>query len=562
MVISENDKTRTIVIGHKNPDTDSVVSAVSYADFKKLHGTENIYPASAGAFSAKTIFLFDKFKVKLPEILKDVSPKISDIMDSNPVFIKNNDVLLTAVDLVKKHRLYRLPVLNKTGNFIGMISLFELINKLFIGNIDSQDPTYSIMSRKVSTSINLAAKTLNAEMILSFNDNSIETLHIFVAAMSLNRFKEHILKENKPGEIAVVTADRDDIQLLSAKLGIRLMIITSPSPVSKEVIKTAKENKVSILQTNFDSGSSIRRLKFSSPVEYAIQKNTLTFNPMDKLSDIKDIVNSSHEESFAVINNKNKLKGIFKINDIESFNRTKLILVDHNSLDQAVDGAQDVQITEIIDHHNLHYPYTVYPITVLNDIVGSTSTLIAEKYKNTGIRLSGDIAGILMGGVITDTLNLKSPTSTKRDKYILEWLETIANKNASDLSIELFNIGSTIAVESTRKVLISDKKNYSEKKYKFSLSQVEEASFDNFYSKYNQLLNELNSIIKKEKLDLFGLLITNISTENSILLINGKRQILDKLPYKELKPNLYDLPKILSRKKQLLPELLNIIAKL
>ena len=187
MVISENDKTRTIVIGHKNPDTDSVVSAVSYADFKKLHGTENIYPASAGAFSAKTIFLFDKFKVKLPEILKDVSPKISDIMDSNPVFIKNNDVLLTAVDLVKKHRLYRLHVLNKTGNFIGMISLFELINKLFIGNIDSQDPTYSIMSRKVSTSINLAAKTLNAEMILSFNDNSIETLHIFVAAMSLNR---------------------------------------------------------------------------------------------------------------------------------------------------------------------------------------------------------------------------------------------------------------------------------------------------------------------------------------------------------------------------------------
>lgn len=554
--------TKTIVIGHKNPDTDSIVSAVCYANFKTELGESNIFPASSGFPNVRTEYLFDKFGVDLPQIIKDITPRVVDIMNFSPITLRTGQVLLEAMELFQKHQLYRIPVVNKHGFYKGMLSLFNLSNKLFLTpTSDVHETSASLLGRKVKTTINLAARTLDAKKITGHDERSLETLHVYVAAMSPSRFTSHILK-HKPDKLIIVVSDREDIQLMAAKLKVRLLIITGNYPISKKVIEVAKSNKTSILQTNYDSAATIRRLKFSSPVEYMFDTDVKTFSSKDKLLDIKHAVMSSFEDTFPVTNSKGKLKGIFTKNDIESKKPINLILVDHNNLEQAVEGASEVPIIEILDHHHIDMPITHTPITVLNDVVGSTSTLIAEKFKYFAMTPSKKIAGLLMGGIISDTIFLKSPTTTRRDKDIINWLEPIAKTSAKKLANEMLSVGSIIINSTPKQILTSDKKNYTAYGFNFSIAQVEEISFDSFYAKYKDILAELDNILHDEKLHFLGLLVTNIVSEDSLLLINGKQQILDTIPYPKIKNNLFDLSSVVSRKKQLIPELTNVLADL
>jgi manganese-dependent inorganic pyrophosphatase len=552
-------ESKVIVIGHKNPDTDSCAAALGYANLKQQLGIKNVIAASAGYASARTEFLFKKFNVSLPEVIEDVSLRVSDVMNTAPIVLHKGQTLLEAMEYLKESQMSRIPVTTDDGKFIGMVSLFDLAGKMLQkGRGSGLDDDASLVGRTVETSLSLAAKTLNARITsLACDENEILEHHVYVGAMSIERLEEEVLATGV-SDLVVVVGDRRNIHKALIESKIRMLVVTGNASVDLQLIKDAKENGTSILQTSFDSATTIRRLKFSQPVESMLQDSITVFKPSDKVSDISRTINSKLAENYPVCDEDNQLIGVITKLNIDQEPPIKLVMVDHNELDQAVKGAEEVEIIEIMDHHRIGITPTTKPITVTNDVVGSTSTLVCEQFRKFGIEPAPDVAGILMGGVATDTLLLRSPTSTERDKIAIEYLEKISGVNARELLNEIFNVGSVIANESAFDIIRQDKKNYKTNQYKFSVSQVEESGFENYYEKEEELLQEINNIIEKEGLDFAALLVTDVVQEDSLLVAVGSSKLVSALPFTKKTTGLYELPGILSRKKQLLPTLLKV----
>ena len=554
---------RTLIIGHRNPDTDSCAAAVGYAALKIELGHKNIIAASAGFANARTEYLFNKFNTPLPEVVEDVFPRVECVMDTSPTVIYKGQTLLDAMEYLKESRMSRIPITDEDGIFVGMVSLFDLAGRMFqkarsAGHDGEGD---GVVGRGVRTSLALAAKTLNGRITsLACDEHEMMDHNVYVGAMSIECLEEDVLCGDNSG-LVVVVGDRFNMQQVLVENKIRLMVVTGNASVDLDLIRKAKENGTSILQTPFDSASTVRRLKFSQPVESMMQEVVTVFRPADKISDISRGVLLKLAESFPVCDEDNRLVGTLTKARIDSEPPVNLILVDHNELDQAVHGATEVPVIEIMDHHRIGITPTDKPIVVTNDVVGSTSTLVTEQFRRFGLEPTPEIAGILMGGVATDTLLLRSPTATERDKVAIEYLEKLSGVSARTLLDEIFNVGSVIASESAYDVVHQDKKNYKTDQFPFSVSQVEEAGFENFYNEQDKIFEELSAIVEKEGADFAALLITDVILENSLLLVAGKRKIKNSLTFTVLTDQLYELPGILSRKKQLLPSLLKAFEK-
>ena len=557
-------KIQTVVIGHRNPDTDSCAAATGYAALKTAMGKTNVIPASAGYASARTEFLFKKFKTPLPKVIEDISPRVDSVMDTSPTIAYAGETLLDAMEYLRESRMSRIPITDNAGQFVGMISLFDLAERMFqkARSNDLNADEDGVVGRGVRTSLALASKSLHGRITsLACDENEIIDHNVYVGAMSIERLKAEVLNGDN-SQLVIVVGDRANMQEVLVQSKIRLMIVTGNASVDLDLIRRAKEYGTSILQTPFDSASTVRRLKFSQPVESMTQKNVTVFSANEKISDIYHTIMTNQAENYPVCDNNDKLLGSLTKLHIDREPPVRLVLVDHNEIDQAVRGANEVPIVEIMDHHRIAISPTDKPITVINDVVGSTSTLVCEQYRRFGIKPTPEIAGILMGGIVTDTLLLRSPTSTERDKVAIEYLEQISGSNARQLLDEIFNIGSMIATEPAYDVIHQDKKNYKSERFAFSVSQIEESGFEHFYKEQDKLLKELNILIEQENIDFASLLVTDIVLENSLLLVAGKQNIINALPFSKKSDNLYRLPGILSRKKQLLPVLLKTFVQI
>ncbi|MBN2642899.1 MAG: putative manganese-dependent inorganic diphosphatase [Victivallales bacterium] len=559
--VNDDDNTPyTYVIGHKNPDTDSIAAAAATAELKKLQGMNNVIAACAGLPLERTEFIFKKFGCPLPELKTDVYPRVKHIMSSEPDYITRGNSLLQAISILQKKREHRLPVVDEKMKYQGMLSLFQLLEELLYISKPDAEAENSLTGRKVRSSISLIKQVLNGSGLSIHKKDVFQDFEVFVAAMNVDSFKEHIPRSD-PDSLAIVVGDRAEVHLMAINYGARLIIVTGSRRVDDVIVAAARDKGVSIIKTPFDSATVIRRLKFSSPVEASNLQVADTYMPGDRICDIKRKVLSDHEDIFPVVDDDDILTGTFRKSDIDNRKPIQLILVDHNEFDQAIDGVEEVPVMEIIDHHRFAMPPTPSPLKITCDIVGSTCTLITEMFLNSNIPLSPSIAGVMMGGIITDTLMLKSPTSTIRDKHALEELARITGEDPEKLTEEIFQIGSLINKLHPEDVLTADKKNFHIGNVRASIAQVEEVSFDEFHKKQPELYEAAEKIRIGEGLDFFCLLVTNIVRENSILLIAGRKEITDALPYRKLANNLYDLPGILSRKKQLLPQLNKVFEK-
>ncbi len=545
---------QTIIIGHKNPDTDSVAAAAGYAFYKEMMGEEGYIAACAGLPQKRTKFIFKKFGVSLPVIVNDVWPRVSDISHESEQPLRDNQTILEATESLRKDRLERLPVVDKDNKYIGMVSLFDLADRLFqsSGNIGE-----GILDRSVNSSIKLAADALEAQKLTVCDEDELVLMQVYVGAMNLYHMKSRLM-ENDPRSAALVVGDRGEIHNLAVELGIRLLVITGGCEIDPEFIKQAKNNGVSILRTNHDSASTVRRLKFSSPLNMSLDEHARPYTMSERLCDIKREVLSANYDGFPVVDNNGQFSGMFYKRDLQKDSPTGLVLVDHNELSQAVDGACDVPVREIIDHHRLAMESTDQPIRVCNDIVGSTCTLIAEQFRQSNLIPTRAIAGILLGGIVTDTLLLRSPTSTMRDKVMLEWLAELADCDPQQLEEDILASGSPLANLSPTELVEADLKNYNENNFSFSIGQIEEAGFENLAKRKDELQAEMEKQVKERGLDFIGLLVTNIVRSTSVMLVAGNDTLLSMLPYEKLDAGIYDLPGVVSRKKQLLPVLLNI----
>lgn len=549
-----NREPRIFVSGHRNPDIDSIASAYALAELRRRQGVKQITAVCPGMLPERAAWLFKRFGVKPPDSRNDIHVRLSDMADDRVPVIEADTTLLDAVTVLKDSAMPRLPVVEKDKTFLGMLSPLTLLSKLLNVGCDSEN---SLTGRRVHSSIRLIRQVLNAETLTCFEDEAIQDFCVYVAAMSQDNFEKHLPQTHH--ELAVIAGDRPEIHIRALARPIRLLIVTGNCPVEKLIVDEAEKRRVTILRTPYDSASVIRRIKFSMPVRFAdFAEDSFLLSTHDLLRDVRSDVLSAPEDVYPVIGDDAKLAGVVTKRQFNAPPPFRMILVDHNETAQGIPGLEEIPVIEVVDHHRIGMMPTAQPIKFTGDIVGSTCTLVAMMYRASGESLTPECAGILLGGVVSDTLNLHSPTTAPLDHRMCEWLEKISGVKGADLMADLMKLDSPLISKSAEEVINGDRKNYEDNHFRFAVAQVEENNLELLHQRLPELERAVSEAVRQDSLDFFALLVTDPVRGNSELLMEGLPAVLKRMPYSRTPDGIFLLPGVLSRKKQLLPQLLSI----
>ena len=550
--------TPTYIIGHKNPDADSICAAIAYAAFKEAKGQSGYTPARCGNSNARIDTILTRFHQPLPIYLSDVTPRVRDLMVRDVVSVCQTSTCAEALELIDQHDVRTLPVVMDDNRVIGTVSVFQL-GSFFVPQI--REPREM---RKVFTTLAHISRALKAQAIHLDRPDFAEELFVRVGAMDVKSFGTVSAGEGIPfGKTIIIVGDRRDIQQRSIVLGVRALVITGNLPVDTDIIEAAKKAGVSLMVSPYDSATTAWIIRSATTLERLVDRKFSSLSADLRLGDLRKKLATSTSPSYMVVDDEGKLQGILTRTDVLKPVKTRLVLVDHNEMSQAVSGADQVTIVEIIDHHRLGALNTQHPILFINEPVGSTCTIIADLFRREGLMPSADIAGIMMSGIISDTLHLNSPTTTEKDGVILDWLSKIAAVNPRELASEIFSSGSVILANPPEKVIRSDFKIYEEDGVRFAVSQIEELGFSNFWKHSRELALALEALRTEESLLFACVLITDINTQNSLLLVKGEPEFISRISYPSVqKDEIFDTPGIVSRKKQLIPYIGSILKEM
>ncbi|HZP59703.1 MAG TPA: putative manganese-dependent inorganic diphosphatase [Opitutaceae bacterium] len=548
----------TYIIGHRNPDADAICSAMAYAAYKEARGEQGYIAARCGNSNARIDSILQRFRQPLPLYLNDVTPRVRDVMATEVVHVPQTATCAEALELIDRHGVHVLPVTTSSRRVVGTVTIAQL-GSFFLPRIS--EPR---LMRQVNSSLAHIARALKARVLHTVEPDRAENLYVRVGAMDIRSFGRISPEDDIPSsQSLIVVGDRWDIQQRSIQLGVRALVITGNLPVDEEVIQLARAQNVSVLVSPYDSATTAWVIRAASTLERLIDRQYSSVNADTRIADLRKRIAVSSVPAIIVLSDDAQLQGILTKTDLLKPVKTRLVLVDHNEMSQAVTGANEVTITEIIDHHRLGPLNTPQPSLFINEPVGSTCTIIAELFRRDGIAPSPDIAGIMMSGIISDTLHLNSPTTTEKDASNLAWLARIAGVDSRELADSIFSSGSVILASPPDKVIRSDFKLYEEDGVRFAVSQVEELGFGNFWQHAKQLAAALQQLRDEERLAFAALLVTDINTQNSLLLVKGDAELISRIHYAHVeKDEIFDLPGIVSRKKQLIPYLTSILKEM
>jgi len=539
----------TYIVGHKNPDADAICSAIAYAAFKEAKGFTGYVAARCGNSNARIDTILARFHQPLPLYLSDVTPRVRDVMVTDVVSVNQSATCAEALELIDRHDVRVLPVVTEENRVIGSVSVFQL-GGFFVPRVNAPREM-----RKVFSSLAHISRALKARVVHSDHPDRLEELFVRVGAMDVRSFGAISSGEGVPLEkTIIIVGDRRDIQLRSIELGVRALVVTGNLPVDEDVTELAHAKGISLMVSPYDSATTAWVIRSASTLDRLVDRKFSSIGSEIRLSDVRKKLATSAAAAFMVINDDGILQGILSKTDVLKPVKTRLVLVDHNEMTQAVSGADQVSITEIIDHHRIGSLNTQQPILFINEPVGSTCTIVADLFRREGLVPTPQIAGIMMSGIIADTLHLNSPTSTEKDACILSWLSKIAQINSRELADTIFSSGSVILANPAAKVIRTDFKIYEEDGVRFAVSQVEELGFGNFWQHARDLANALQALRAEEGLLFACLLVTDINTQNSLLLVKGEPEFIARIKYPFVeKDEIFDMPGVVSRKKQLIP---------
>jgi len=537
------------ILGHKNPDADAICSAIAYESFKHTCGQLEYVAARCGNSNARIDAILERFKVNLPKFIGDVTPNVGTIMQRKVRCVTKDSTCAEALELIDRYDVRALPVVDEAGKLEGMISIFQL------GEFFIPKPREPRLMRHVNTSIDSIVRSLNADIKHLDHSTDIEELYVRVGAMDIASFGNHHNEEGTPAKKSIiVVGDRIDIQKKCIEMGVRLLVITGGLDVSEEIIQTAKEKNVSLIVSPYDSASTSWIIRTATHIAGLVSDEVHCFRSEDHIASVKRRIANLNDPLYFVLNENRKLIGVFSKSDILRPSKTRIALVDHNELGQAVKGADQVQVTEILDHHRLGNSPTEGPILFINRPVGSTCSIVADLFRSHGYTPEAGIAGVMMAGIISDTLLLNSPTTTPLEAELLDWLAPIAGIKPQALADLIFSSGSVILNHKPDEVVTSDCKIYNDGGIKYSVSQIEELGFDNFWRHEAELGDALDEYRKNEALLYSFLLVTDINTQDSLLVVSGDEELQSQINYPSSnQKNIYQLAGVVSRKKQLIP---------
>lgn len=536
-----------MVIGHLNPDTDSICSAIAYAYLKKQMGADTI-PARAGKINPETEFVLNYFGVEEPFLVSDVWPRISDLKIKKTPSVLPEASLREVGKMLAEEHLRAIPVVEEDGKLVGMIAVKDIAMRYY-DEMSIQD------MQEVGISYKSIIKVLEGTLYAG------DLNKVFNGKIKIGASKPETISIGLAPTDLVIIGDRIDGQLAALTAGAEALILTRDTEITDEVLRIAKQEGALVISTPFDTYTATRLINQSVPVKaFMTSKNLVTFLPGNLLSEAKKQIAATDYICYPVLE-KGKYIGTIDQECVMYPPRQQLILVDHNERSQMVEGSEDANIIEIIDHHRLGGLSTNAPIFIRQEPVGCTATIIANLFFNYGINIPKQIAGLLVSAVISDTLLFRSPTATPVDKIVVEKLVKIAEiDDLEKYAMELLRHGTVIDTMTPAELVRNDIKEFDLGDYKIGVAQINIMDREYAKKKYADIESALEDLRVDDGYDLALLLITDILGQNSDLLAVGEPQkFVEQAFGTRTDEGYFFLPGCLSRKKQVIPVLTELI---
>jgi manganese-dependent inorganic pyrophosphatase len=540
------------VTGHKNPDSDSICAAIGYAEFKNKSGDIPAIPVRLGEPNQETQFVLNYFGVEKPKFLETVKLKVEDLEFDRIESVTPGISLKQAWHIMKDNNVKSIPVVDSHKHLIGILSTANLTSSY----MDIWD---NCILGKSNTPIENILDALSGEALYITPDNTTYPGKIVVAAMQPDSMKQVVAA----GDIAIV-GDRAETQEALIDIKASLIIITGSHKMNDALLQKAKENGVTVIATPYDSFTASRFIVQSIPVEYVMAtENLVSFSTDELADDIKRVMAETRYRSYPVVDAENKVVGSISRYHLISNHKKKVIQVDHNERGQSVNGLEDAEILEIIDHHRVADIQTGNPIYFRNEPLGSTSTIVAKRFFENGLTPSKEAAGLLASAIISDTLLFRSPTCTPVDKEICLKLAEIAGIDVETYAQEMFKAGTSLKGKTVEQIFNQDFKPFTIEGIKVGVAQVNTMDIEGFMPLKDEMLSYMERKAEESGLKVVMLLLTDIINEGSQLLVAGKLPEIAERAFKvTLSESTSYLPGVLSRKKQVIPPITNAISNL
>ncbi len=534
------------VFGHRNPDTDAICSAIAYADFLRRTTRPDAIAACCGAPNQRTEYALRVAGLSPPRIVMDVRPVVEDVCQTKVTLARCDEVFYEVYRRMDERGLRSIPVVDCQGKLAGIVTLLDLLELVLNSGVDP------LKARLVRTNLGKVVTVLGGSFQHQVNSDSDEELVVSVGAMSANGFTEHI-KQFSAEKLIVVSGDRPTIQLPALELGVRALVVTGGYELSSGLLQLAQARGVAVIRSPFDTATTTMRIKAAQLISGVVEREFQVLPARMTVADARREIFRSPQAIFPVLED-GELVGVLSKSDLVNPPVPELVLVDHNELAQAVPGAEEATIIEVLDHHRLGGSLkSTEPIRLNMEPVGSTCTLVAKMFRTAGITPDPGIALCMASGMISDTLYLRSPTTTDVDRELLGWLQGICSVSLESFAEDFFQVGSALRTCSPEQVVREDCKHFEESGRKFSISQIEEIGFDLFWQRKQELFEALEKMASEQQLEFSALLVTDIVSNGSLLLMSREPKGWEDINYPELEDRMYQLDGVVSRKKQLLP---------
>ena len=557
--IPHNTERPVLITGHKNPDTDSICAAISYSRLKnKINNTDRYIPCRAGNPNAETSFVLEHFKVDAPLLLDNVKTQVSDIAYRKTPGVSKNMSLKQAYQMMRDGHVVTLPAVNQNGILEGLITMSD-IAKSYMNVYDS-----AIISTAETPFKNIL-ETLEATLITGDANRNCQDGKVLIAAANPEMMNYYI----EPHDI-VILGNRAESQLSALDNGADCIIICEGANASPTIRDLAEQNGMIIMVTSYDAYTAARLINQSIPIDFFMTKEgILSFQEEDYVDDIREVMASKRHRDFPVLSKEGKYLGMISRRNLMGAHGKQVIMVDHNELGQALEGMENAEILEIIDHHRLGTIQTLSPVSFRNQPLGCCSTIIYKIYQENGVKVDKKTAGLLMSAIISDTLLFRSPTCTPEDEKAARELAKIAGVDIEAYAMEMFAAGSNLKQKTDKEIFYQDFKIFTAGKIRFGVSQVTSLNEEELDGLKERLLHFAKSALEKENLNMAFVMLTNILRQDTILLAVGPRsgELINMAFSLESEKVVYTLhgesvegysariPELVSRKKQLIPPL-------
>lgn len=532
------------VSGHRNPDTDSICSAIAYSYLLKAINRYNAMPVRLGEVNRETEYVLKRFDVEIPVLLKTVKQKVEDLNYDKVTVFSKELTLKTAWDLMKQQNVKSAPILDDHGQLLGLLSTSNIVE----GFMEKWD---SSLLKDAHTPIENVIDTLEASILYLNHDLKIISGDLHIAAMRGEEAKKRI----KPGDIVIVGGDRDDAVNSLIEAQVSLIILTGSLELEKDMLDKLKDKGISVISTPFNTYLTSQQIIQAIPVEYIMQKGDLKiFTTDDTLDHVKEVMSETRFRSYPVLDLNNRCVGSISRFALLKGLRKKVILVDHNERGQSIPGIEEADILEIVDHHRVADIQTVGPLLFRGEPLGSTATIVTKMFEEFDVEIPQAIAGILLGAVVSDTLLFKSPTCTPTDTKIARKLAKIAQVDIQEFAMDMFKAGTSLAGKTVEEIFNQDFKKFLFENGTVGVGQVNTMDIEGFAEYKAEMLEYMTKFAQDNNLDFVALLLTDVINANSEIFAAGPKAYLVEQAFNiKLNDSQATLKGVISRKKQVVP---------